>query len=172
MTVPEAICGLFLAAGLVTDCRSGRVPNAITLSAAIAGLVFHWVMPSGQGWGFSVGGVLLGGALLALPFSLGGLGGGDLKLLAGMGAWLGPGAILQVFIFGALIGGVWSLLVISLKCGKSTLKQLYVDLTALVLLRARVAPRPGGATIPYAVPIAAGFLVFLFLGSEGLPAWL
>lgn len=74
------------------DLRVGRLPNALTLGGALCGLVYAGyaggvagALTSAAGWAV--------GLLLFLPFfALGGLGAGDVKLLAATGAWLASGA--------------------------------------------------------------------------------
>ena len=73
-----------------TDLRTSRIPNLLTFSAAAAGLAWH----AFGGWAplaSALGGLALG-LLLFLPiYLLRGMGAGDVKLLAALGAWLGPG---------------------------------------------------------------------------------
>ena len=59
----------------------------------------------------SAGGWLLGIALFFPFFALGGLGGGDVKLLGALGAWLGPTAVFHVGLYSAIAGGVMASLV-------------------------------------------------------------
>lgn len=99
-------------AAVATDTRSGLIPNRLTFPAIAGGLAFHsWVNGWG-GLGFSAQGAALGLALLGLPFLLGGMGAGDVKLLAALGALVGPLAIFHTFIFAALGGGGIGLFVI------------------------------------------------------------
>ncbi len=81
------------------DARTRRIPNYLTLGAALAGLGFqlgaHGWPGLGQGLlGFCVGFVLLIGFYLK-----GGMGAGDVKALAALGTWLGPLPTLYLFIY-------------------------------------------------------------------------
>ncbi len=90
------------------DVRSHRIPNWLTLSSALAGLVYHSAVSGWYGLLFSSEGLLLGGAFL-IPFYLkGGMGAGDVKLLAAVGALLGPGGVFWAFLGTALAGGVYA----------------------------------------------------------------
>ena len=91
---------------LYTDTRSGRIPNRLTFPTLAGGLVVHSALGGWSGLGLSAQGAGLGLALLLLPFLIGGMGAGDVKLLAALGSLLGPAAIFSVFVFSALLGGV------------------------------------------------------------------
>lgn len=130
--------GVVLAAALVcgaTDLWRFRVYNAVTIPLLIGGLVFHTCSPGGERVGFAVVGAILGGLLL-LPFcALGGVGAGDVKLLAGIGAWIGAYDVLVVFVVTGLLVGLYSLAVIALTAEWRTLparlKQLFLNPAAL-----------------------------------------
>src|SRR6476660_6881099 len=96
-----AVAGYTLAAA-VTDIRQRRIPNYLTVPAALAGLLFHSFAPTGWGILTSLGGFAVGFGLLLLPWILGGGGMGDVKLLAALGTWLGPLMILPAFGLGAV----------------------------------------------------------------------
>ena len=81
------LLGLLVAfAACVTDLRSRRIPNVLTFGATAAALVFHAVTGQASGLLQSVEGWLVGVAIFFSPFALGGLGAGDVKLLAALGA--------------------------------------------------------------------------------------
>ena len=99
---------LFTAIGLVCDLKTRKLPNALTVPALCAGLLFHMII--GHGWLFALLGFVVGfGVMLALWF-IGGSGGGDVKFMAAVGCWLGPWTTFQVLILGALISGVLTIL--------------------------------------------------------------
>jgi prepilin peptidase CpaA len=114
---------LQLAAGLVfcaaladaaqSDVRRLRIPDRDSLILLAAFAV--WAMASGLGWlgialhcGTAVAVFAAGAAL----FALGVWGGGDVKLLAAMAAWTGPGELLRLLLVMALAGGVLALAVL------------------------------------------------------------
>jgi prepilin peptidase CpaA len=100
-----------LCAGAVaafTDIRSFRVPNYITFPLLLAGIVFHACISSGQGLSFGLAGAAVGFACLIIFYVLGGVGAGDVKLLAAMGAWIGPQAILALFMVAAILMGIYA----------------------------------------------------------------
>ena len=74
----------------VTDVRSRRIPNVLTFGAAIAALGYHSIAGGWDGAQNAMFGWVVGTALFLPFFLLGGMGAGDVKLVAALGAWLGP----------------------------------------------------------------------------------
>ncbi len=93
-----------------TDTLYSKIPNLCSLSLVLSGLGYNFSISGGAGLGWASLGFLAGIGLLFLPFMLGGMGAGDVKALAALGALVGPSAIFQVFLYTALIGGAMSLL--------------------------------------------------------------
>src|ERR1700749_3638515 len=82
----------------ISDWRTRTIRNWLTLALAASGIFNSFVTagaisPSDAGLG-----LLVGFAIPFVLFLMGALGGGDVKLLAGIGAWLGPIAVVKVFI--------------------------------------------------------------------------
>src|ERR1700691_2392518 len=95
---PFQICvAVIVLAASVTDIRSRRIPNWLTLSGVTAGLVLHGIVGGVAGLKSSFAGMLLGfGAYLA-PYCLRAMGAGDVKLMAAVGAIVGPASWMSVF---------------------------------------------------------------------------
>lgn len=106
------LVGLFILIAAIVDLRVRRIPNGLTVPAALMGLAYHTLAPQGQGIGFALAGFGVGFALLLLPWMLGGGGMGDVKLLAALGVWLGPVGILVAFAGSAVCGAVMAVVVI------------------------------------------------------------
>jgi len=153
------IVGLALAA--VIDVRTRRIPNWLTAGMAAGG------------FGIAVGGGavtpmhaalgMLIGLLLMLPgHVIGATGAGDVKLMAAVGAVVGSGSILWVFLYTAVAGGVFAI-VVALRRGR--LQQTVFDTTRLVTAPAdaRVAIKASGPSnrFAYGPAIAAGTLFSL-----------
>lgn len=92
--------------GAALDLRSRRIPNVLTLGGSLVGLGANVAVHQAPGVVTSLTGWAVGVALLAIPFILGGMGAGDVKLLALAGAWGGPEFALYTMLFGAVVGGV------------------------------------------------------------------
>jgi prepilin peptidase CpaA len=168
--------GLVLAVAIVlvlwamySDFRWRKIPNCLTLPAIALGFVLNFVGNSWNGLIFALFGLLLGMGLLMLPYLLGGMGGGDVKLMGGLGALLGSHAILNVFLYTSLVGGVIAVVVaVTNKSLIETFKRMWLFLKCVFLFR---APSTGalafkkGHTMPYGVAIGAGTLLYLAVGK-------
>lgn len=114
MTASSPIALIVFGIGLaacVTDVRSRRIPNALTFGAALAGIAVHVWLDGADGLKTAAGGWLVG-TLLFLPFFLlRGMGGGDVKLLAALGAWLGPDRTIWLALYSLAAGGVFGVAV-------------------------------------------------------------
>jgi prepilin peptidase CpaA len=109
-----AIPLLLLLVATICDLRTRIIPDWISI--ALLGWGIGAAMFSGGTFGVvgsawvSLGvGLMLGLGLGAIFFALGGLGGGDVKLLAGLGAVLGPMALLNVLFWMAMAGAVFAI---------------------------------------------------------------
>ncbi len=167
LTIPLMVA-LWIAWG---DLRTRRIPNYLTLGTALAGLIFNAAL---FGWGGlldAVLGLCLGLALLILPYIWGGMGAGDVKALAALGAWLGPKLTMFLFCYMGMAGGLIALGVLWWK-GLLWLKlqRGWTLLLNLILCRAHglATPAPPAQLtegIPYGVALAVGMLVLT--GMEG-----
>jgi Flp pilus assembly protein protease CpaA len=114
MTVQMVAVATFVTAALVTDVRTLKIPNWLTVSAFVAGLVFH--AATQQGWNrltFALGGFAVGFGIMLLLWLIGGSGAGDVKLMGALGAWIGAKPTLIVFLFTGVLAltmvGFWFL---------------------------------------------------------------
>jgi len=152
------------------DIQSRRIPNYLTLFTALSGLGFHlgahgWV---GLGHGFLGLGV---GLLLMLPFYLtGGLGAGDVKALAGLGAWVGPWGTLLLFIYMG-VAGLFLIIFYLFRRGelKARVRHWGVLLKKYLLFgqASPSSPSPPALApegLPYAVAIACGMMLLCLRG--------
>ena len=90
------------------DWKKRKIPNALTFSMVVLGLVFNAIDRGFSGVGESFLGLVLGILFLYVPFTWGGVGGGDVKLLGALGSLLGPHLIFKIFLVSALCGGLLS----------------------------------------------------------------
>jgi len=169
MTALNIFVGIILALACVSDLRTRRIPNVLTLSAAAGALGFHLATGGWSAGGWSVAGLFLGGLLFFPMFLLRGMGAGDVKLLAAIGAWVGPGQVAIIALATSIAGGVIAVIV-ALAYGylRKALKNIY-----LVLMHWRIVgvePLPAltlegarGPRLAYAFPIAIGTVVTLWL---------
>jgi prepilin peptidase CpaA len=95
---------LFVAA--VIDWRCRRIPNWLTFVLAVSGIAGTFIPGHLITVGQSLSGMGVGFAIPFVLFAMGALGGGDVKLLAGLGCWLGPMGAIEVFAVAAIVGMV------------------------------------------------------------------
>ncbi len=98
-----------LAIAVYTDLREQRIHNRLTLTMAIIGIIFHGLTQGMDGLAFAFSGLALGLAVMTAPYLLGFMGGGDVKLMAAIGACLGASDVFTAFLFTSLAGGVYAL---------------------------------------------------------------
>jgi len=104
---------LVLAIACVTDLRAQRIPNWLTYPAMCLALVLHGAVGGADGLLFSITGLGAGLGLMLLPFLMGVMGAGDVKLLATAGAFMGARAVLSAFVLTSLFGGLYALIVLA-----------------------------------------------------------
>jgi prepilin peptidase CpaA len=100
---------IVLVVATVTDLRSRRIPNWLVLPFLLAGIVVSAVSHGWHGVSQSLMGLALGGLLFGFLYWMGGMGMGDVKLLAAIGAWIGPGQLLTALVLTGIVGGVMAL---------------------------------------------------------------
>jgi prepilin peptidase CpaA len=171
MTYNTFVTSTVIAIGLlacVTDVRSRRIPNALTFGAALAGLLVHRLILGTDGALLSASGWLVGLLIFFPFFALGGMGGGDVKLLAALGAWLGPRETLWLAAYSALAGGVMGVVV---AFSKGYLRTALSNVFAMLGYWRTVGFKPvpdltlESASTPrlaYALPIFVGIVVTLW----------
>lgn len=173
LSVKVVLVCTVLAAG-VFDLRYRRIPNWLNLSAITLGLGVNLLLFEFHGFVLALLG--LGCSLLVyVPLYLvRGMGAGDVKLMAAVGAIVGPTNWLWIFLFTAVLGGAVSLLyVVFRRRVHETLLNLALIVTELARVRmpaareARLDVRYGGALrVPHGAVIALGAITFLVLGSK------
>jgi prepilin peptidase CpaA len=110
-----AYLGGILVIAAITDIRSQRIPNMLTFTTMGLSLLYH-IQGSGlHGLFFSLSGLALGLAFFMLPYLMGGMGAGDVKLLGAVGAALGPKGVFAAALCTALVGGVYAAALILIK---------------------------------------------------------
>ena len=161
--------GTLLTLACFTDLRTRRIPNVLTLTAAVAALVYHFATGGWSGAGWSVAGLAVGILLFFPMFALRGMGAGDVKLLGAVGAWLGVGQVATVALASSIAGGVIAV-VVALAHGylRKALRNVYLLLmhwriSGVEPLPAVTLERAQGPRLAYAFPIAIGTLVTLWI---------
>jgi prepilin peptidase CpaA len=152
---------LALVAASLTDVAHRTIPNVITYPLALFGLIYHIVLAGMSGLLFSISGLLVGGGLLLLFYALGGMGAGDVKLMAAVGSILGPLGVFHAFLYSALVGGLYALVVLY-RYGalRDSFRRLAPVVDGFLLVRAMPDPlivhRAGVPRLCYALAISLG----------------
>ena len=169
MTALHLFVGALLTLACICDLRTRRIPNVLTFAAAGGGLLFHLLTGGWPALLGSAAGYLVGVLIFFPIFALRGMGAGDVKLMAAVGAWLGPGQVAVAALLTSIAGGLLAIVVAVgygyLKTGLSNLWMLLMH-WRLEGVRPVPALTLHGATGPrlaYAVPIAIGTMVTLWL---------
>lgn len=156
-----------LAVSVVTDLRTRKILNKITFPTMGLCLLLRLAggLENGLWWGPATGpglasgllGLLIGGSFFLLLSLLGGMGLGDVKLMAAVGAGVGFPMVLACLVFVGVAGGVQALLSLVWR-GKllKTLGGMGRSALQKVRLVAKDAGQPERDYIPYGVSIAVG----------------
>ncbi|GAA0591070.1 prepilin peptidase [Virgibacillus siamensis] len=151
---------------VITDIKNRKIYNNIIYPALLFNFIYQFITGGWTELGYSFIGFLIGFGLLLIPYMLGGMGAGDVKLLALIGAMKGGNFVFESFIYMALIGAVFAIGVILFRRG--VLKSMLYYISSLkqgVRLQGGVSRGSLTATYPYGVAIAGG--AFLCLVMQG-----
>lgn len=157
-----------LAIATFTDLRSRRIPNWLVLPFLAGGFVVSAVLGGWHGVGQSLAGFALGAVIFGVLAALGGMGMGDVKLCAAIGAWVGPSQLLLALVVTGLAGGVMALA--WAVCGGFLAELLSGSGDLMLGWRKRgtlihpqlVLSNPRARKMPYAPAIAIGTLISFF----------
>jgi prepilin peptidase CpaA len=166
--VPPLFLACWMAWG---DLRTRRIPNYLTLATALAGLGFQFGAHGWAGLGQGFLGLCVGFALLIGFFLKGGMGAGDVKALAALGAWLGPLSTIYLFIYMGL-SGIPLIIYFLWRRGELAVKarEWWHFAVNWLLLRAdRTPPSPSPPPdktdgLPYGVALAMGMVLLCWRG--------
>lgn len=162
--VMVVILAVVLVIAIGTDLRSSRIPNWLTFSAMGCALVGHAWLGGTPEMMFGLAGLGAGLGLFLLPYVSGGIGAGDVKLMAAIGAIVGPYGALLSGLLAIIVGGAYAVGAMCYQWGfATTARKLARAVHEVVLV--------GGLgwlnefTLPfrlrYGLAIAAGTLLFL-----------
>jgi len=185
------ICAAMIAAAVIDGWKL-KVPNWLTFPIILSGLAlgilhdFEWLPESTGtgGFGAALAGMFLGMALLLPLYAIGGVGGGDVKMQMGFGAWVGafyslkhipqghPGAlwiIVYAFCLAAVIGGVLAMGMIFIRGDfrknmantKSILGDLVTSTGVQDVADKAAKRKPTLHLLPYGIPLCLGFIAYL-----------
>lgn len=166
-SIEIALVAMVTAAAL-SDLRTRRIPNWITLPGAVMGFALQVFYGGRHGALASLAGAGLGLGIFIALYIAGGMGAGDVKLFSAVGALTGPQSLIVVFVLTGLLGGIAAA---ALAASRGRLREtlektgeLMLDLGRLRWQEVRGASTAAGSDplrLPYGVVIAGGTLLSL-----------
>jgi prepilin peptidase CpaA len=150
--------------GALTDVRSARLPNRLTYTALVAALILRATLLGLSGLKNGAIGILIAGGLFYVLYVVGAMGGGDMKMMAAVGAWVGSTHIGTLLISIGLAGGV--LAVVSIVFHKNLIQTVRNTVVlACYRFTSGLQPHPemnvqapGSKRVPFGLAIALGTL--------------
>jgi prepilin peptidase CpaA len=147
------------------DVVTYRIPNALTYTAMLVGVLSHVLLERWVGLYRGPAGLLLGGGIFLVLYLLRTMGAGDVKLMAAVGAFAGPSRIIEIALYSAIAGGIFALVV---AIYKGRLRRTFRNLIDLLQFHSAVGAEvhptlnlenPEALRFAYGVAIFAGTLV-------------
>jgi len=178
LSIPAVVVLACTAVAAVTDWHNFTIRNFITLPLIASGLLYHALAKDPIALLDSVAAVCLMVAILFVPYVLGGMGAGDLKLMAGVGAWLGVRQTFYVLIASSIAAGAYAIVIVVQRGElKRTLQNFQLMYYKFRTLGAHLGPDERIETIvgqedrrrraiPFGVMVALGVIVVLVWTSR------
>ena len=173
--VPLLVVLIAAAIAVCTDLRKFQIYNSLTIPLLISGLVYHGVLNGPGEFASSMLGALLGFGFFMLFYLVGGMGSGDVKLMAGIGAWLGLFLTYDVIFATAIAGAIYAMiLIVAFGTARETwinFKIMYYRLAAIgrnLVAEDQVEtivrqPKHRQRMIPFAAMIMVGLVAILII---------
>lgn len=163
----KIVCALLIWAAYI-DGRQLRVPNWLTFPMVFAGLAFSTWSGGWSGLGDGLLGMIVGLACLLPLYSIGGMGAGDVKLMAGIGAWLGATVVFHAFIVSVFVGAAMALcMVFYRKAFAKHYANFVLIFTEVMQVRnpselskIAAARKSSMLLLPYGIPICIGSIAY------------
>lgn len=170
------VCAVLIVAAVIDGWKL-KVPNWLTFPFIASGWVYHVVSDGWDGLQTSLLGTAVGLGVLLLPYVIGGMGAGDVKLFAGVGAWMGAPITWGSFCVSVVLGGVLAVALVAYHSLRARdLGVVWNNLARLRLVGTEImttrnvsklaelarARKPTAMLLPYGIPLAMGTISYLF----------
>jgi prepilin peptidase CpaA len=165
----KVVCVLLIWAAWI-DGKQLRVPNWLTFPMVLSGLVYSAWVGGWQGLGDGLVGMAVGLATLLPLYAVGGMGAGDVKLMAGIGAWLGASVTWEAFVWSVIVGAVMAVMMVAWRkswkkhCGNFS--QIVLEFMTVKspgeLSKIAAERKPQMLLLPYGIPICVGSIAYFF----------
>lgn len=172
---PVWFVAITLVVAAVIDGYKLKVPNWLTFPMILSGWAFGALAHGWEGIGMSLFGTAVGLALLLPAYAIGGMGAGDVKLLAGVGSWLGAAYLWEgvqttfyAFCVSTIIGAVLAIMMVLVRRSWRKHKDQFLTIVGEMVtignpseLAAIAAERKSSMLLlPYGIPIAIGTIAY------------
>lgn len=187
LTANNALLLVLILASGFWDLKERKIPNKITFTGILIGLLFNIITGGWTGLLQGILGLFAGLAIFFVPFAMGGMGAGDVKLMGAIGALMGWRFSVMTALYSAIVGGIMVLfhLLYTGKLGETLKKMLYALINVLLQFAIRLGynetvykaherfSKKGQdykkIYIPYGVAIAGGAVLVLIAYKNGYP---
>lgn len=166
-----------LAVAAISDCRTLRIPNWLTMGGALFGLAYSIAVPFSPQEGFlwALGGLAVGLLMLLPMYAVRAMGAGDVKLMAMAGSFLGVSDAFFAVISTFIAGGIAALAFALYHRATGRMLNNIRDGVQLMTASAMAGVRPGMhidstnsvGRLPYGASIAAGTITYVVLKHLG-----
>jgi prepilin peptidase CpaA len=165
---PIWVVTFLLITAAIIDGWMLKVPNWLTFPMIMAGWIYSTVFFGWEGLGWSLAGTAAGLALLLPLYAIGGMGAGDVKLLAGVGAWVGASTTFYAFCLSAVVGAVIAILMVLVRRDWSKhhmqfwmiFNEIFTVRDANQLSTMAAERKSSMLLLPYGIPIAIGTIMY------------
>ncbi|OCA87517.1 peptidase A24 [Bacillus sp. FJAT-27225] len=152
----------------ITDIKFRKILNIVTFPAILLGFLYYLMINGFDGFLYSGKGFLVGLGVLLIPFAMGGIGAGDVKLMAAIGTMKGAFFVFYAFLYAAIVGGFIALfIIIRGKDVKGFIARITNSILLLSLNKSKesiqVSKKDLAPSFPYGVAIAIGTVAMLFM---------
>lgn len=167
------VCLVLIVAAWI-DGKQLRVPNWLTYSMVFSGIAYNCYTAGWSGLGLAMLGLAVGLATLMPLYAVGGMGAGDVKLMAGIGAWLGWEVTLYAFVWTVVVGAVMSICMVLYKRAfakhYANFLMIFTEWMTIKdpreLSKIAAERKPTMYLLPYGIPICIGTIgYFLATGK-------
>ncbi|REJ87552.1 MAG: prepilin peptidase [Planctomycetota bacterium] len=165
----KIVCGLLIWAAYI-DGKQLRVPNWLTFPMVLTGLLYNAVVGGWAGLGDGLIGMLVGLATLLPLYAVGGMGAGDVKLMAGIGAWLGAAVTWNAFVVSVIVGAIMAIIMVAWRRSwhkhLGNFSQIILEFMTVKnprqLSKIAAERKSQMLLLPYGIPICIGSIAYFF----------
>lgn len=186
-TANNGLLLMLVAASGFFDLKERKIPNKITFTGILIGILFNIITGGWMGLLQSILGMFAGLAIFFIPFVMGGMGAGDVKLMGAIGALMGWQFSVMTALYSAIVGGIMVLihLLYTGKLRETMTKMIYALVNIILQFSIRLGynetvykahekfSKNGHdykkIYIPYGVAIAGGAVLVLIAYKNGYP---